>query len=131
MNPIQELSLYGASVTRDADNIKVTGLGTVPPDRAHALLAEVKARKPEILSMLRLKEEGFTVLEAADGDVYEVVCDATDMKALRKWKQAMDEGLIVLSGKVQYLPKSNIVRLRYRCAAPTEWLPNELRGSGI
>ena len=130
MTLIQELALYGAITTREGDNIKLTGLDTVPAmyiPRVRALIAEAKARKGEILSLMHLQEQGFTVQKHHDGVEYEVVCNATDMISLRKWKQAMDEGRIVLNGKVQILARSNIVRFRYRCAAPTEWLQAEMQ----
>ena len=129
MNIVQELAILGVCVSLDGDTVKLSRLDTVPPEhapRVRALVEQVKARKPEILSLLRLQEDGFTV--ETDGDVYEVTWDADDADMLWRARKALDDGLIALQGKVLYYTKSNVVRLRYRCACPPEWLPGKLAG---
>ena len=129
MNIIQELSLFGVDVAGHGENIKISYPDEVPPEhapRVRALVEQVKARKPEIRSLLRLQEDGFTV--ETDGDVYEVTWDADDADMLWRARKALDDGLIALQGKVLYYTKSDVVRLRYRCACPPEWLPERLAG---
>lgn len=95
-----------------------------PPPEAPALLDQLRQHKGEILDILLYR--GFTAISATEGDLHVITVDISDEREMLRWSLAIDTGLIVLVGKILYRTGPDTATIRYRCAFPPEWLPDEI-----
>lgn len=119
-NALAMLEAYGYRFTVDGERVRVQPPAGTPPPEAVTLLNALRENRPAVISVLHRRATEFIQISHADGDEREITF-ASD-KDMKRWAVALDAGLIQLVGKVQVSKKSGLLRLRYRCTIPDEWL---------